>query len=191
MEQPRIRKQTEKGVAYTQTTPKNKRQEKKQQQEATLKKRIIKAKVVIEKQAEKEADEEVEVVRDENDKIFKDLHYNNDKIAKDTQQVISQYPSNFLPNIFKGLIPLLVEKKVEPIKVKVMYNDLLDGKYHSKTSKSDKGIATGIKTLLKQQELQEYDKEDLTDLIKKSPKTILHNFKDRIRKETCNINNKR
>lgn len=162
----RTKKPTEKGAEY-QKQQQKRHQVKKEIQKTALKKHIEKAKAVAEKVAEKEveADDYVKVIRDENDKIFKDLHYNNDNIAKKTREVISQYPPNFLPPIFNGLIPLLLEKKPDPVKVQVKLTDLSNGKYQTKTSKSDKSIASGIKTLLKLEGLKQYDKEDLTDFI--------------------------
>jgi len=166
MKSQRIKKHTEKGAQYQQEQ-KNKHHNKKELKKKALEKHIEKAKAVIEKTADKEIEEDyIEITRDENDKIFKNLYYNNDNIAKKTKELISKFPPNFLPPIFQGLIPLLVEKKQEPIKVRIKLSDLSNGKYHTKTSKSDRGIASGIKTLLKIPELQQYDKEDLSDFIK-------------------------
>lgn len=121
---------------------------------------------------EDDEDDYIEVIRDENDKIFEDLYYEDDEMTELTRDMISKYPENFLPDIFKGLVPYLQEKNEETIKVQVSLDALSKGIYHTEKSKSDEKISKGIRTLLKTTELNEYNQDDLTDLIKNHRKVF-------------------
>lgn len=85
------------------------------------------------------------------DKVLKTLatlKEMQDDTALRTMYIIKQYPADFLPDLFKTSIVLLAEKRKTTIKINVNLKDLKDGKHHSATSKSDDGIASGLKTLI-------------------------------------------
>ena len=169
----RNRKPTEKGTQYF-----NRNQQRKEEQKVLLQKRINKQQQIIEKVNEKKDNDFVKVIRDDTDKIFEGLYFNNDLISKETRDVIQQYPEGFLPDIFKGNIPLLLEKKPQSPIVNVSLKALEEGKYHTKVSKSDSNVAKGLKTLLKIEQLQKYNKDNLTDLIMGHRTVFYHILKE-------------
>ena len=158
----RVRKQTER------FNP-NPHQKKKQQQKEVLQKRIQKQQVIHSENLQRpliEAQETIEIIRDDNANIYDGLYYNDkDIFTRLIRLVIQEYPMP-LPPIFKGLVPLYIEKKPMETKQKVYLSRLEKGDYQTASSKSDKGIAKGIRTLLNMPDLQKYDNDDLTDFIK-------------------------
>lgn len=163
----RIRKEIEKykPINYT-----KKKEEKKKVLQKVLKKKIEKRQVELVKEIVKPFDnsKDLKVIRDTNNTLlYNGLYVDTAEIlTKQILQVISEFPDNFLPAIFKGVVPLYIEKVPPIIKQTVLLSKLANGDYQSKSSKSDKGIADGIKTLLKIPELQKYDKDDLTEFVK-------------------------
>lgn len=161
--EPRNRKPTQKVLENQQS----KHQVKKQKQKQTLQKRIEKQKSVIESKLNDEVkDDYVEVVRDDSSKIYKDLVYINDDVAKQTKKLIDGFRVGFLPELFKGLVPLYSAKKEPEIKIKVSFKDLEAGKYHTLKSKSDKSKASVIKTVRRHFPHFKDVGDDLTYIIK-------------------------
>lgn len=148
--------------------PKNKHQVKKQQIKEKLDKRIEKQKDINEELIQKEVDDSnIVITRDDNDKIYKDLHYINDDINKETKKLIDGFNETFLPELWRGLVPLYVPKKETPIKTIVLLSKLLNGSYHNARSKSDRNIANVIKSVLRNfPYFKNYKEDDLTYIIK-------------------------
>lgn len=144
-------------------TPKQKKVE----QQNKLKDRIEQQKVINEEILQKEIDEDdVVVVRSDKDKIYNGLQYVDDDINRQTKKLIDGFKKDFLPPLWKGLVPLYVPKKDTPIKTKVLLSQLQEGKYHSSRSKSDPNVAKNIKTVLNNfKHFQDYKEDDLTYLI--------------------------
>lgn len=142
--------------------------QKKEQKKEKLQKRIEQQKKIIEKEIEQEVkDDYVEVVRDENSKIYKDLMYKRSDLTDKIKKLIDGFPPNFLPDLFKGLVPLFIEKEPINIKTKVLLTKLKNGDYHTKTSKSDKNKASVISSALKNFPFfKDYKEDDLTYIIK-------------------------
>lgn len=167
----RIRKPTQRYIEAMETLkPQAKKAIKKQKQQQVLQKKIIKAQDNLIKEVSKPYDntKELEVIRDTNNtKLYDGLYVDNKEIlTKQIRQVISEFPNGFLPPVFKGIVPLYIEKAPPVIKETVLLSKLANGDYQTKTSKSDKNIADGIKTLLKLPNLEKYKQDDLTDFIK-------------------------
>jgi hypothetical protein len=154
---------------------------KKQKQTEILKKKIEKRQVIHETQQIKEIqtpfipDTDIEIIRDSKNNIYKDLYYNeNEVLTKLIRLTIQEYPDNKLPPIFKGVVPLYIERTPIVIKETVLLSKLQNGEYHTTTSHSDKGIASGIRTLLKIPDLQKYNNDDLTEFIKNHREVFLY-----------------
>lgn len=149
---------------------KNKYQKKRQEQKEKITKKIEKLKASVEKQLEKEVEDynnDVFIVRNDKDKVYEGLHYTNDDIAKNTKKLIEGFPAGFLPDLFLGLVPLFVPKKEQPINKTVYLSKLEAGNYHTSRSKSDKNIASKIKTAIKHfQHFKDLKGDDLSYLIK-------------------------
>ena len=156
----------------------NSRQDKKQKQKQILQKRISKAQVNLVKEVAKPRDnsKELEVIRDtNNNKLYNGLKVDlKENLTILIRLTLQEFPKDFLPDIFKGIVPLYIEQTPVEIKQTVLLSKLANGDYHTATSKSDKNIASGIKTLLKIPELQKYDKDDLTDFVRNHREVFYH-----------------
>jgi hypothetical protein len=177
-EQNEVKKQQASKKAPVKKPQVKKPEVKKQQKKEQLEKRIAKQRELIEHNLQDEADNEVQIIRDDKDKIYKDLHYIDDDINKEIKKLINGFPETFLPTLFKGLVPLYVPKKDTPIKTKVLLSKLQDGKYQTQRSKSDKNISSTIKTVLKNfPHFKDYKEDDLTYLIKNHRYYLLDTLK--------------
>ena len=175
----RNRKPTQRLIeSKEQNSRQEKKQKQKQIQKQVLQKKISKAQVNLVKEVAKPRDnsEELKVVRDtNNNKLYNGLKVNlNENLTKLIRLTLQEFPENFLPEIFKGTVPLYIEETPVDIKQTVLLSKLVNGDYHTATSKSDKNIASGIKTLLKIPELQKYDKDDLTDFVRNHREVFYH-----------------
>lgn len=141
--------------------------ERKLNQEKKLKNRIEKQKVINEEILKKEINEDpVVIIRDDKDKIYNGLHYIDDDINRQIKKLIDGFKKDFLPPLWKGLLPLYVPKKDTPIKTKVLLSQLQEGKYETSRSKSDSNISKNIKTVLRNfNHFKDYKEDDLTYLI--------------------------
>lgn len=153
------------------------KQQQKQKQTEKLQKKIQKRQVELVKEIVQPPDysKELKVIRDSNNNIYKDLYVDlNEHLTKLIRLTIQEFPDDFLPPIFKGSVPIYIEKAPMEIKQTVLLSKLINGDYQSKTSKSDKGIGDGIRTLLKIPELKKYDQDDLTNFVKNHREVFYH-----------------
>ena len=134
----------------------NTHQTKKQKQTVILKKKIEKRKVILEKEQIQEIQkpfktkDDIKVIRDSTNPIYKELYYDDKELLTQfIRLTIQEYTEDKLPPIFKGVVPLYIEKKPIDIKQTIYLSKLEKGEYQTASSKSDSGIASGIKTLLK------------------------------------------
>jgi len=174
----RNRRPTQRLIESREQNPRQvKKQIQKEKQKQVLQKKISKAQDNLIKEVSKPYDnsKELEVIRDTNNFIYKDLYVDlNEFLTKLIRLTIQEFPDNFLPPIFKGSVPIYIEKTPPVIKQTVLLSKLLNGDYQTAGSKSDKGIANGIKTLLKIPELQKYNNDDLTEFVKNHREVFYH-----------------
>lgn len=126
---------------------------------------IIKAVEQIE-QEKNERNDTLKVIRDSNHKMYEGLYVDlSDFLTKLTRLTIQEFPEGFLPPVFKSVVPIYIERKPIEIKQPVYLSNLKDGFYQTGSSKSDKNVASSIKTLLKYESLKKYNTDDLTELV--------------------------
>ena len=161
-------KPTIKVIENNQTEKPKTIKQKKQEQKQKIVKRIEKQKKIIEQNLQKEVEEDyVEVVRDDTSKIYKDLMYKRTDLTDKIKKLIDGFPINFLPDLFKGLTPLYIEKEPVNIKTKVILTKLKQGDYHTAISKSDKNKASVINSVIKNFPFfKDYKEDDLSYFIK-------------------------
>ena len=162
-------KPTLKVIENKQTEKPKSIKEKKAQKKQKLQKRIEQQKQIIEKKIEKEIqdDDYVEVVRDSSSKIYKDLMYKRTDLTDKIKKLIDAFPIDFLPDLFKGLVPLYIEKEPISIKQKVFLTKLKNGDYHTVRSKSDGNKASTIKSVIKNFPFfKDFKEDDLSFFIK-------------------------
>lgn len=141
--------------------------QKKQEQKQKIVKRIEKQKQINKENLDKELEDNyIEVVRDDASNIYKELVYAKSDLTDKIKKLIDGFPVNFLPQLWKGLVPLYDYKKSIKMKPDILLSKLTKGDYHTKSSKSDIKHSKTIKTVIKNfPYFKNYTGNDLTYFI--------------------------
>ena len=92
---------------------------------------------------------------------FDELYIPKDNITKQLEEIVLKFAEKLPPTFLNGIsyMDIKPEKKLQP--KNVSFTKLMAGEYHTNTSKSDKNIASGIKTFRNNYpSFKQYEKQD-------------------------------